>query len=159
MRTAPVCICEIYSWLRPSFFVVAPSDRLSPPLDIQLETINCTAFSVRWKMPRRHVSTITGYKVVHFSFICSIFFFKISKPLERSIIWSNFWTSVGKKKTLLLTCLQLRLCFPPKWLNRIRTRPNPQLKESKHTATHSFHEPSLLTHRKVFNLTHRCVLY
>uniref|UniRef100_A0A8C4NQ29 Pikachurin n=1 Tax=Dicentrarchus labrax TaxID=13489 RepID=A0A8C4NQ29_DICLA len=37
--------------------------RLSPPLDIQLETINCTAFSVRWKMPRRHVSTITGYKV------------------------------------------------------------------------------------------------
>uniref|UniRef100_I3KCH4 EGF like, fibronectin type III and laminin G domains n=1 Tax=Oreochromis niloticus TaxID=8128 RepID=I3KCH4_ORENI len=33
-----------------------------PPLDIQLETINCTAFSVRWKMPRRHVSTITGYK-------------------------------------------------------------------------------------------------
>ncbi|CAG5923603.1 unnamed protein product [Menidia menidia] len=41
------------------------SDRLSPPLDIQLETINCTAFSVRWKMPRRHVSTITGYKVFY----------------------------------------------------------------------------------------------
>uniref|UniRef100_A0A8C6MB72 EGF like, fibronectin type III and laminin G domains n=1 Tax=Nothobranchius furzeri TaxID=105023 RepID=A0A8C6MB72_NOTFU len=37
--------------------------RLSPPLDIQLEALNCTAFSVRWKMPRRHVSTITGYKV------------------------------------------------------------------------------------------------
>uniref|UniRef100_A0A3P8YZJ0 EGF like, fibronectin type III and laminin G domains n=1 Tax=Esox lucius TaxID=8010 RepID=A0A3P8YZJ0_ESOLU len=37
--------------------------RLSPPLDIQLETVNCSAFSVRWKMPRRHVSTITGYKV------------------------------------------------------------------------------------------------
>uniref|UniRef100_A0A8C4H8T3 Pikachurin n=1 Tax=Dicentrarchus labrax TaxID=13489 RepID=A0A8C4H8T3_DICLA len=36
-----------------------------PPLDIQLETINCTAFSVRWKMPRRHVSTITGYKVFY----------------------------------------------------------------------------------------------
>uniref|UniRef100_A0AAQ5YQR5 EGF like, fibronectin type III and laminin G domains n=1 Tax=Amphiprion ocellaris TaxID=80972 RepID=A0AAQ5YQR5_AMPOC len=31
-----------------------------PPLDIQLDTINCTAFSVQWKMPRRHVSTITG---------------------------------------------------------------------------------------------------
>ncbi|KAM3868180.1 pikachurin isoform 2-T2 [Diretmus argenteus] len=41
------------------------SDRLSPPLDIQLETINCTAFSIRWKMPRRHVSTITGYKVFY----------------------------------------------------------------------------------------------
>ncbi|KAK5871117.1 hypothetical protein PBY51_004015 [Eleginops maclovinus] len=40
-------------------------DRLSPPLDIQLETVNCTAFSVRWKMPRRHVSTITGYKVFY----------------------------------------------------------------------------------------------
>ncbi|XP_073808036.1 pikachurin isoform X4 [Danio rerio] len=39
--------------------------RLSPPLDIQLETVNCTAFSVRWKMPRRHVSTITGYKVFY----------------------------------------------------------------------------------------------
>eukprot|EP00064_Thunnus_orientalis_P002007 superscaffoldBa00000139_g2012 len=39
--------------------------RLSPPLDIQLETFNCTAFSVRWKMPRRHVSTITGYKVFY----------------------------------------------------------------------------------------------
>uniref|UniRef100_A0A3Q4GWL1 EGF like, fibronectin type III and laminin G domains n=1 Tax=Neolamprologus brichardi TaxID=32507 RepID=A0A3Q4GWL1_NEOBR len=37
----------------------------NPPLDIQLETINCTAFSVRWKMPRRHVSTITGYKVFY----------------------------------------------------------------------------------------------
>uniref|UniRef100_A0A674CJ22 EGF like, fibronectin type III and laminin G domains n=1 Tax=Salmo trutta TaxID=8032 RepID=A0A674CJ22_SALTR len=36
---------------------------LCPPLDIQLEMVNCTAFSVRWKMPRRHVSTITGYKV------------------------------------------------------------------------------------------------
>ncbi|CAB1319305.1 unnamed protein product [Coregonus sp. 'balchen'] len=41
---------------------VRRSERLSPPLDIQLETVNCTAFSVRWKMPRRHVSTITGYK-------------------------------------------------------------------------------------------------
>ncbi|XP_062399872.1 pikachurin [Sardina pilchardus] len=39
--------------------------RLSPPLDIQLETLNCTALRVRWKMPRRHVSTITGYKVFY----------------------------------------------------------------------------------------------
>uniref|UniRef100_A0A671KFC6 Pikachurin-like n=1 Tax=Sinocyclocheilus anshuiensis TaxID=1608454 RepID=A0A671KFC6_9TELE len=38
---------------------------LFPPLDIQLETVNCTAFSVWWKMPRRHVSTITGYKVFY----------------------------------------------------------------------------------------------
>lgn len=47
-----------------SLFSLLGTDRLSPPLDIQLETINCSAFSVRWKMPRRHVSTITGYKVV-----------------------------------------------------------------------------------------------
>ncbi|KAJ0067959.1 hypothetical protein NL108_012678, partial [Boleophthalmus pectinirostris] len=46
-------------------FCVLCSERLSPPLDIQLETLNCTAFSVRWKMPRRHVSTITGYKVFY----------------------------------------------------------------------------------------------
>uniref|UniRef100_A0A8C4Z9J1 Pikachurin n=1 Tax=Gadus morhua TaxID=8049 RepID=A0A8C4Z9J1_GADMO len=45
-----LCVCE--------------SDRLSPPLDIQLETVNCTAVNIRWKMPRRHVSTITGYKSV-----------------------------------------------------------------------------------------------
>ncbi|XP_034152557.1 pikachurin isoform X2 [Esox lucius] len=44
---------------------VRRSERLSPPLDIQLETVNCSAFSVRWKMPRRHVSTITGYKVFY----------------------------------------------------------------------------------------------
>lgn len=41
------------------------SDRLSPPLDIQLEMVNCTAVRVQWKMPRRHVSTITGYKVFY----------------------------------------------------------------------------------------------
>ncbi|XP_056274944.1 pikachurin isoform X2 [Pseudoliparis swirei] len=56
--TASVCFCSRRSNAR-------RSDRLSPPLDIQLETVNCTAFSVRWKMPRRHVSTITGYKVFY----------------------------------------------------------------------------------------------
>ncbi|KAL7836080.1 hypothetical protein AOLI_G00273640 [Acnodon oligacanthus] len=39
--------------------------RLSPPLDIQLQTVNCTAIRVQWKMPRRHVSTITGYRVFY----------------------------------------------------------------------------------------------
>ncbi|XP_051807199.1 pikachurin [Acanthochromis polyacanthus] len=56
--TASVCFCARRSNVR-------RSDRLSPPLDIQLDTINCTAFSVQWKMPRRHVSTITGYKVFY----------------------------------------------------------------------------------------------
>uniref|UniRef100_A0A8B9J9U3 EGF like, fibronectin type III and laminin G domains n=1 Tax=Astyanax mexicanus TaxID=7994 RepID=A0A8B9J9U3_ASTMX len=36
---------------------------LNPPLDVQLESVNCTAISVRWRMPWRHVGTITGYKV------------------------------------------------------------------------------------------------
>uniref|UniRef100_A0A8C8CQU4 EGF like, fibronectin type III and laminin G domains n=1 Tax=Oncorhynchus tshawytscha TaxID=74940 RepID=A0A8C8CQU4_ONCTS len=53
------------------------SNRLSPPLDIQLEMVNCTAFSVRWKMPRRHVSTITGYKV--------------TVGLHTPTQWSHFW--------------------------------------------------------------------
>ncbi|XP_029019587.1 pikachurin isoform X2 [Betta splendens] len=55
---ASVCFCARRSSVR-------RSDRLSPPLDIQLETVNCSAFRVRWKMPRRHVSTITGYKVFY----------------------------------------------------------------------------------------------
>uniref|UniRef100_A0A8C7XSP4 EGF like, fibronectin type III and laminin G domains n=1 Tax=Oryzias sinensis TaxID=183150 RepID=A0A8C7XSP4_9TELE len=45
--------------------IVLLSTLIIPPLDIQLETVNCSAFSVRWKMPRRHVSTITGYKVFY----------------------------------------------------------------------------------------------
>ncbi|MEE6458052.1 hypothetical protein FKM82_000164 [Ascaphus truei] len=40
-------------------------DRLGPPLDIQLEALNCTAFSVQWRMPRQHASTITGYTVFY----------------------------------------------------------------------------------------------
>ncbi|XP_029960584.1 pikachurin isoform X2 [Salarias fasciatus] len=56
--TTSVCFCARRSNVR-------RSERLSPPLDIQLESVNCTAFSVRWKMPRRHVSTITGYKVFY----------------------------------------------------------------------------------------------
>lgn len=42
-------------------FVLA--DRLGPPLDILLDSLNCTAFSVQWKMPKQHASTITGYTV------------------------------------------------------------------------------------------------
>ncbi|XP_008334908.1 pikachurin [Cynoglossus semilaevis] len=53
-----VCVCARGTNVR-------RSDRLSPPLDIQLETLNCTAFRVQWKMPRRHVSTISGYKVFY----------------------------------------------------------------------------------------------
>ncbi|XP_066506757.1 pikachurin-like isoform X2 [Hoplias malabaricus] len=37
---------------------------LSPPLDVETESLNCTAVSVRWRMPWRHVSTVIGYKVI-----------------------------------------------------------------------------------------------
>ncbi|XP_072716228.1 pikachurin-like isoform X2 [Ciconia boyciana] len=40
-------------------------DRLGPPLDILLDSLNCTAFSVQWKMPKQHASTITGYTVFY----------------------------------------------------------------------------------------------
>ncbi|XP_051875486.1 pikachurin isoform X2 [Pristis pectinata] len=39
-------------------------DRPSPPQDVQLEALNCTAFRVRWKTPRRH-SRVTGYMVLY----------------------------------------------------------------------------------------------
>uniref|UniRef100_A0A8D0GIY7 Pikachurin n=1 Tax=Sphenodon punctatus TaxID=8508 RepID=A0A8D0GIY7_SPHPU len=38
-------------------------DRLGPPLDILLDSLNCTAFSIQWRMPRQHASTISGYTV------------------------------------------------------------------------------------------------
>ncbi|XP_053159968.1 pikachurin isoform X2 [Hemicordylus capensis] len=40
-------------------------DRLGPPLDIILDSLNCTAFSIQWRMPRQHASTITGYTVYY----------------------------------------------------------------------------------------------
>ncbi|KAG9354963.1 hypothetical protein JZ751_001676, partial [Albula glossodonta] len=57
-----ICVVEVCFCVKRTN--VRKSERLSPPLDIQLETVNCTAFRVRWRMPRRHVSTITGYKEV-----------------------------------------------------------------------------------------------
>ncbi|KAJ1210310.1 hypothetical protein NDU88_005676 [Pleurodeles waltl] len=40
-------------------------DRPGPPLDVQLEAVNCTALSVQWRMPRQHANTITGYTVFY----------------------------------------------------------------------------------------------
>ncbi|XP_015275647.1 PREDICTED: pikachurin [Gekko japonicus] len=40
-------------------------DRLGPPLDIILESVNCTAFSIQWRMPRQHASIISGYTVYY----------------------------------------------------------------------------------------------
>ncbi|XP_044129376.1 pikachurin [Bufo gargarizans] len=40
-------------------------ERLGPPLDINLEALNCTALSVQWRMPRQHASTINGYTVFY----------------------------------------------------------------------------------------------
>ncbi|NXG74861.1 EGFLA protein, partial [Baryphthengus martii] len=40
-------------------------DRLGPPLDILLDSLNCTAFSVQWTIPKQHASTISGYTVFY----------------------------------------------------------------------------------------------
>ncbi|XP_004266028.1 pikachurin isoform X2 [Orcinus orca] len=39
--------------------------KVGPPLDIMLEALNCTAFSIRWKMPRHPGSPIMGYTVFY----------------------------------------------------------------------------------------------
>ncbi|XP_048451342.1 pikachurin isoform X1 [Rhincodon typus] len=39
-------------------------DRPSPPQNVLLEALNCTAFRVRWRTPRRH-SNIIGYTVLY----------------------------------------------------------------------------------------------
>ncbi|XP_028917091.1 pikachurin [Ornithorhynchus anatinus] len=40
-------------------------DRPSPPLDVLLEALNCTAFQVQWRMPRHQAKVITGYTVFY----------------------------------------------------------------------------------------------
>ncbi|XP_053530520.1 pikachurin [Ictalurus punctatus] len=40
------------------------TDRLSAPRGLELETVNCTAFKIQWKIPQRH-NTITGYRVFY----------------------------------------------------------------------------------------------
>ncbi|XP_060763534.1 pikachurin [Neoarius graeffei] len=39
-------------------------DRLRAPLSLELQTVNCTAFRIQWKIPHRH-NTITGYRVFY----------------------------------------------------------------------------------------------
>ncbi|GAA6098966.1 pikachurin [Tachysurus ichikawai] len=40
------------------------TDRLSAPPGLELQTVNCTAFRIQWKIPQRH-NTITGYRVFY----------------------------------------------------------------------------------------------
>uniref|UniRef100_A0A8C5P1K4 EGF-like, fibronectin type III and laminin G domains n=1 Tax=Jaculus jaculus TaxID=51337 RepID=A0A8C5P1K4_JACJA len=39
--------------------------KMGPPLDIKLGALNCTAFSIQWKMPKHSGSPITGYTVFY----------------------------------------------------------------------------------------------
>uniref|UniRef100_A0A8C0KJH7 Pikachurin n=1 Tax=Canis lupus dingo TaxID=286419 RepID=A0A8C0KJH7_CANLU len=41
----------------------ADTGKVGPPLDIMLSSLNCTAFSIQWKMPRHPKSPIIGYTV------------------------------------------------------------------------------------------------
>uniref|UniRef100_A0A8B9PP35 Pikachurin n=1 Tax=Apteryx owenii TaxID=8824 RepID=A0A8B9PP35_APTOW len=59
----------------------SPSDRLGPPLDILLDSLNCTAFSVQWRMPKQHASTVTGYTV----FYSEVEEDKTVKPLSHDV--------------------------------------------------------------------------
>ncbi|KAK1806966.1 hypothetical protein P4O66_005451 [Electrophorus voltai] len=65
-----LCVVFVFMW---SFHIAVDArrtsikklERLSPPLDLQMQTVNCTAIRVQWRMPRRHVSTASGYKVFY----------------------------------------------------------------------------------------------
>ncbi|DAA17836.1 TPA: pikachurin precursor, partial [Bos taurus] len=39
--------------------------KVGPPLDIILDALNCSAFSIQWKMPRHPPSPIMGYTVFY----------------------------------------------------------------------------------------------
>ncbi|KGL79817.1 Pikachurin, partial [Tinamus guttatus] len=56
-------------------------DRLGPPVDILLDSLNCTAFSVQWRMPKQHASTVTGYTV----FYAEVEEGKTVKPLSHDV--------------------------------------------------------------------------
>uniref|UniRef100_UPI00398F6E33 pikachurin isoform X2 n=1 Tax=Pristiophorus japonicus TaxID=55135 RepID=UPI00398F6E33 len=63
---APLLLLAIFSAQTASFkrerTALRRPERPSPPQDLQLEALNCTAFRLRWKTPRRH-GTITRYTV------------------------------------------------------------------------------------------------
>ncbi|XP_036623838.1 pikachurin [Trichosurus vulpecula] len=39
--------------------------RLGPPVNILLDSLNCSAFQIQWRMPHHHTSLITGYTVFY----------------------------------------------------------------------------------------------
>ncbi|NWY02494.1 EGFLA protein, partial [Nothoprocta ornata] len=56
-------------------------DRLGPPVDIILDSLNCTAFSVQWRMPKQQASTVMGYTV----FYSEVEEDKTVKPLSHDV--------------------------------------------------------------------------
>ncbi|NWI13936.1 EGFLA protein, partial [Crypturellus soui] len=67
-------------------------DRLGPPVDILLDSLNCTAFSVQWRMPKQHASTVTGYTV----FYSEVEEDKTVKPLSHDVPLSLDMLSMGQ---------------------------------------------------------------
>ncbi|NXA32380.1 EGFLA protein, partial [Eudromia elegans] len=67
-------------------------DRLGPPADILLDSLNCTAFSVQWRMPKQHASTVTGYTV----FYSEVEEDKTVKPLSHDVPLSLDMLSMGQ---------------------------------------------------------------
>nr|XP_060617392.1 pikachurin isoform X1 [Anolis sagrei ordinatus] len=58
-------VCSLGSLAANRRTIPRRQDRLGPPLDITLDSLNCTAFSIQWRMPRQHASSITGYTVYY----------------------------------------------------------------------------------------------
>ncbi|XP_048091438.1 pikachurin-like isoform X3 [Alosa alosa] len=56
-------------------------ETLSPPLDVELETLNCTAVAVRWRVPRRHVTAVMGYRV----FLTEVNNSPVGTPITRNV--------------------------------------------------------------------------
>uniref|UniRef100_A0A8B9PVU3 EGF like, fibronectin type III and laminin G domains n=1 Tax=Apteryx owenii TaxID=8824 RepID=A0A8B9PVU3_APTOW len=74
----PSRFCPVTSYTMSFCF---EADRLGPPLDILLDSLNCTAFSVQWRMPKQHASTVTGYTV----FYSEVEEDKTVKPLSHDV--------------------------------------------------------------------------
>ncbi|KAM5264442.1 pikachurin isoform 3-T3 [Ctenodactylus gundi] len=51
--------------LGPGAVSLRKSGKMGPPLNIKLGALNCTAFSIQWKMPRHPSSPIIGYTVFY----------------------------------------------------------------------------------------------
>ncbi|XP_007487500.1 pikachurin isoform X4 [Monodelphis domestica] len=72
--------------------------RLGPPVDILLDSLNCSAFQVQWRMPHHHTNLITGYTVFYSEARENKFLHQMSQdvPLNEDIL--NMEVVIGDLK-------------------------------------------------------------